>query len=792
MPTYSSEWDPGDARANNEHRNRMGFGGTEHGGQQFAQRSRMLGDESQNRGAYQSDFGQSNQARGVTSEGVNLALSAARGNQPSAAEILSKRNTTAAVHAGRSLAGGIKGGPGARVAAMRNAQRMGAQQLADGQQRAEQLRADEMDRARGQVIQGGTALRSGDHDAQRIQQTNELTQRGLNDTQQRFFEQQGFNTQVQDQNNQLAQQAMANGAWQAGRNAEGDDEKFEFGKVMEFAKGAAGTAAGFAGGAAGAVTSDEAAKDLMPMGSLGGLSYGGTTGGSTGATKGGGMNVLAGQQWNNSQLRGMSGPGIMRSDMQGKDGVMFSPGEIKDKQSYPAFVAMEGERREDADPYMRVADTGVAGAPRGYAAARAGHAGSMFSEAPAVSSGYEKQTAQAGAPGTEDWNKYGAPAAKDDAVDWKHGGTTTEQGKKPNAVLGSLAGMLRGFSTSGTSTSDVTSKNGVMYSDDKTKLREAFEEGAKYSDAEHAGTPVKAPAYAVAKAGEKRKPQIGAKVGDAVNNASGDDAKKLRDVAIKASMGTTAATAPMVAFDHATDATAAAVRQGPDAQTLPQAGNAALDVGYAAAGPVLGTAARRIARSDEKAKHLENVDEESDRAKMRDGASDARTNSFDKSFRRDTKADQKAVKKGVEDKAGKDADAMMAGMRASLGKGPTARVEDVDSDDKPDLRNAAKESGKAGHIPEHAMFRAMKAMEPSLYSYKPEFKPPEQAPGEVQAGPMANNMQRDPIAGTAIVREPKTGLLAIDKDKALKLTMGSLAVLAQDVEEMKRKKKGAR
>jgi hypothetical protein len=902
MPTYSNEWDPGDARANNEHRNRMGFGGTEHGGVQYAQRSRMLGDEAQKRGAYQSDFGQSNESRGLgmNSRGaqgraMDLAESAARGNQPSAAEIMSRRNTSAAVNAGRSLAGGIKGGPGARVAAMRNAQRMGAQQMADGAARTEELRANEMDRARGQFIGASTAMRQGDTaqrgqdlDATRIQQTNELTQRGLNDTQQRFFEQQGFNTQVQDQNNQLAQQAMANQAWAAGRGAEGEDEKFEFGKVMEFAKTAAGTAAGMAGGAATAM-SDEAAKDLMPMGSLGGLSYGGTTGGSTNAMSGGGMNAMAGQQWNNSQIRGMSGPSIMRSDMAGKNGVMFSPGEIKDPVSAPAFIAAEGERRQDADPYMRVADTGVAGAPRGYAAARAGHAGSMFSEAPAVASGYEKQAAQTGAPGTDDWNKYGAPGAKDGPVDWKHGGTTTEAGKKPNAVMGSLAGMLRGFAAP-TSTSDVRSKDGVMFSDDKTKLAAAWDEGhrAALQDVSKRGGTEAAKAVQIDRATSEQM-RVNAKR----DGKKGGDSAMVRD-AVAESMAKRNAlvdSRPVSGGEvgHAAKPVSRD-RPGSEVQPLteeerrqqPWYRGAPPSAPQQAAPPeedgVLASVGRFF-KSDEKAKNVIDLKDDvtrtdpkdeksfqawkkkyahpqddgedydlrgawkaglkpgpdghwpdtfkrpnhptfsneskyagnegakpgrwegdtfipyaepgSDASRMRDGSSDPRTNSFDKTFRRDTKADQKAVKKGVQDKAGKDADAMMAGMQASLGKGPSARVEDVDSDEKPDLRNAASEAGKAGHIPEHAMFRAMKAMEPSLYAYKPEFKPPEQAPGEVQAGPMANNMERDPIAGTAIVREPKTGLLAIDKDKALKLTMGSLAVLANDVEQMKRKK-GAR
>ena len=117
------------------------------------------------------------------------------------------------------------------------------------------------------------------------------------------------------------------------------------------------------------------------------------------------------------------------------------------------------------------------------------------------------------------------------------------------------------------------------------------------------------------------------------------------------------------------------------------------------------------------------------------------------------------------------------------------RFEDVDSDEKPDLSYAAK--AREGQIPDDAMYRAMKSMKPSLYAYKPGFRPPEQTPGEVQAGPMANPMKKDPIAGLAVEQEPQTGLLAIDKDKALKLTMGSLAVLANDVEALKRKK-GAR
>jgi hypothetical protein len=810
MPTYSSEWDKGDYRANNEQRGRMGFGGTEHGAAAAAERSRAMGVGAQERGAYQSNFGQSNQARGVTGQGVDLALSAARGQQPSAAEILARRNTAAGVRAGQSMAAGIKGGPGARVAAMRNAQRMGAQTIAEGGARAEQLRAQEMADARGQVIQGGAVMRSGDLDAQRIQQQNELTQRGMNDAQQRFFEQQGFNTQVQDQNNQLQQQGLASGMWSAGRGSEQADEQFGFGKLMKYTEAAAGAAGGAAAGAAGAMTSDEQAKQLIPMGSLAPLMGGGRGAASANVTAGapasfdkltpsGGMDVTGSlKAHSNFATKFQRDPsGGMMSDWRSKD-IMYSPGEIKNPEDYVSQVRKSGGY---ANPDMTPIPAGPSRPAPAYEPA------SWLSQ---EMDARGDQDAIAGAdpypqrpdPNADAIADYGrhfnVDAARDDARkadNLKEGQKIRESiAKDPKGgspVMGSLAGFLGGLSGGARMRSDVKSKDGVMYSDDKTKLAAAFEAGK---------------AAAVKPTAPTGKPEIGGKVKDAIKSATGKDAQKLHDVAQNAAVGSTPVTAPLAALGPAQDAAANAIhdaqRGKPDPTARRDVEDAAIDVGYAAAaGPVFGNIATRIARSDERAKNVIDLDEPeidldkpepgSSASSMRDGSSDPRTNSFDKTFRRDTKADQKRVKKGVEDKAGKDADAMMASMRASMGQGPTARSEDL-QDDAPDLREAAKAGGDAGRIPEHAMFKAMKAMEPSLYSYKPEFRPPEQAPGEVQAGPMANNMERDPIAGTAITRDPGTGLLAIDKDKALKLTMGSLAVLADDVESLKRKKKGAR
>lgn len=83
---------------------------------------------------------------------------------------------------------------------------------------------------------------------------------------------------------------------------------------------------------------------------------------------------------------------------------------------------------------------------------------------------------------------------------------------------------------------------------------------------------------------------------------------------------------------------------------------------------------------------------------------------------------------------------------------------------------------------------AMRSMKPSVYEYKPEYAGRAgQDVGEKNVGPMANNMERDRVASTAIERQPD-GMLAIDKDKALKLTMGGLADLQMQIDQLKGRK----
>jgi hypothetical protein len=789
MPTYSAEWDQGDYRANNDTRKRMGFGGVENGGQRFSERSQGLGFDAQKRGAYQSDFTQSNQARGHQEGGLGLLQGAAAGTAPSQAAIEARLAGERARAGNVSMAGSVKGGPGARVAAMRAAM---AGNAGAGQQIAAQAsaaRAGEMAQARGQYAQAAAATRGLDLEAQKVQQQNELFQRGANDAQQRFFEQQATGIQTQDQNNQLQQQQLASNNWSQGRAATMADESFGFSKDMTWAKAGAGAAQGGLGAAAGAIgggspdpnaTSDAAAKNLVPMGSLASLSNP-----SFDRLSGGGMDVLgslkAHSNFATQYQRDPSG-GMMRSDMVSKEprNIMYSPGEIKNAES---FVNQQRKAGAYAQPDMTPIPAPTQQAP---AYEPAPWLTQEMSRDDGIRYGYfnEHDDAKPIQSAAEaDYAKhFDIDAAKADAAkaDNRKEAAKIQAGfakDKPGGglALGSLAGILGGFSGAPTMRSDMTSKNEVMYSDDKTKLAAAFEAGKVAALAPKDGKPV-----------------IGGKVTDAIKSATGKDAQKLHDVAQNAAVGSTPVTAPLAALGPAQDAAAKAIhdaqRGKPDPTARRDAEDAAIDVGYAAAaGPVFGNIATRIARSDEKAKNVIDLDETS----MRDGSSDPRTNSFDKTFRRDTKADQRAVKKRVQDNAAKEADKMIASMQAGMDKGPSARSEDL-QDDAPDLSKAADRAKGAGAIPDAAMYSAMKSMRPSLYSYKPPFTPPEQKVGEVQAGPMANPMAKDPVAGTAIEREPSTGLLAIDKDKALKLTMGSLAVLAEDLEAMKRKLGGGK
>ncbi len=105
-----------------------------------------------------------------------------------------------------------------------------------------------------------------------------------------------------------------------------------------------------------------------------------------------------------------------------------------------------------------------------------------------------------------------------------------------------------------------------------------------------------------------------------------------------------------------------------------------------------------------------------------------------------------------EARAAGQAEGLMAGMRQQMGA----------------------PSAVQGALERDPTSAALAAMKPYSYEYKPGMGPPGQ-----NVGPMAQDMLSNPVTGTAINRDDETGLLALDRDRSLKLAMGGVGHLAQ-------------
>ncbi len=82
------------------------------------------------------------------------------------------------------------------------------------------------------------------------------------------------------------------------------------------------------------------------------------------------------------------------------------------------------------------------------------------------------------------------------------------------------------------------------------------------------------------------------------------------------------------------------------------------------------------------------------------------------------------------------------------------------------------------------MGEALAHMQPYEYEYKPQHAGDEgQQPGEKNVGPMAQDMAKNPITGSAVIRRPD-GMLAVDMTKAGKLSLGAIGYLAAKQREL--------
>lgn len=85
------------------------------------------------------------------------------------------------------------------------------------------------------------------------------------------------------------------------------------------------------------------------------------------------------------------------------------------------------------------------------------------------------------------------------------------------------------------------------------------------------------------------------------------------------------------------------------------------------------------------------------------------------------------------------------------------------------------------------MAAANRAMEGQPYSYKPGFdRMTGQKPGETNVGPMAQKMATDPVAATAVNKDPETGLLTLDRDKFTKVIASGVAATQKQLDIQKK------
>jgi hypothetical protein len=138
---------------------------------------------------------------------------------------------------------------------------------------------------------------------------------------------------------------------------------------------------------------------------------------------------------------------------------------------------------------------------------------------------------------------------------------------------------------------------------------------------------------------------------------------------------------------------------------------------------------------------------------------------------------------GEEGVAGKPAAAPAKAKRSE--RKPTLSEAEKWADAELSSTAAKTESAKKQKSYTEQLAESARALESAPYAYKPEFTPPDQRPGEMNVGPMAQNLAIDPLASSA-VKKTEDGMLALDRDKLLKLNSAQIANLQKQLDERKK------
>lgn len=427
---------------------------------------------------------------------------------------------------------------------------------------------------------------------------------------------------------------------------------------------------------------------------------------------------------------------------------------LSSKQQSEAFLDRMGSETEGARPYERAREftVGVAGAPRGYASGRGNEDDSVSWSKPETWGMNQKSksvpSTEGQAPGSDDWQRYGAPekttmrkgvdgssyahteGANEGEIDWGHGGEVAQKDAKP----GFLEALFKGL---GNARPFGASPQRDLTTSDPAAKRAAYLSGRSHG-AESVRSQRDVP-YAYAPIGKDE---------ELVEVESGKP--EVRPIAkpVSAAVGEAASGAHPPGALHA--AGAAAYMH---------------DRGYVA--PVQGEAQIGPPKSPESADTRATREDSQNVGRLATLAAPLLGPAVGIGYSGfglglGVAAEQKAARDRAE---------------AEQKKSAVASRDTTTSDP------SAKDGFQ--RVPDADMAEAMRSMAPSVYAYKPDFAGKNgQKPGEANVGPMADEMAKDPVARTAIVRDPGSGMLAIDKSKAEKVIMGSLASLQHQLDEL--------
>ncbi len=693
----------------------------------------------------QIDMTRPDESRGMAMGGLAMLQQRAQGAVTPAQQQL-QQQTQGAVAGLQSGAASVKGGAAARAAAGRGAQATGDRVSAQGTQDTAALRAREMADASSQYFGASAGQRGRDLGVATAQADLDAKQRTANEARDQFYQGLEYDEKAAAVGDKLGRDDAAANAANASRTAGMAEDASRAGRMKDVANAGVGAVNGGIGAANNASNGGPPQKSDDPWdpknysGSDERMKHnvskvtdaeakrlkarGDAMIANTAALSGGAKRPVSDAEARDLQRRGdaMIAQTEARSgktkrpvsdaearDLKQRGEAMF--GQTQADAAAPPSIGKAPRAQtldeamaasvEGADPYKKPTPaTGVAGAPRGYAASRNGQMGSMFgtTERPSYDLGQGYNTERDGVMSAKTYTSK--PSARPEN-EWAPGSSDLYAGSHSRDLV----------------TSDPAAK------------RQAFIDGANHS----------------LNMDSKDKPELPDYMGQGTRHEDDEDAtQRARDTLRRVSRSNPSSKAG----DEARMADEITTQRAQDTLARANAGS-----------------------PSSKAAQQEMSGPRGVVASTRSTGGKAGVNSFYNYSRPDEQAapDEQAM-------GGEPPDGGIRGAVSDAWQGIQTRLRDMSPSDEKTKKNVSHFGGP--------MAAANRSMDASSYEYRPEYTPEEQEPGEKNVGPMANAMKRDPVASTAIVTNPDTGLLAIDKTKALKLTMGGLSALQRQVDKL--------